>query len=373
MTISFLDLKKINENHRDELRNAFERVLDTGQYILGSEKENFENEFAKYCGVSHCIGTANGLDALTLILRAWKEMGRLSEGDEVLVPSNTYMASILAIIENRLIPIFVEPDNLTFNICPNNVRAAITTKTKVILPVHLYGQLAHVEIIMQIAKEHGLLVLEDSAQAHGACSDGKKAGNLGDASGFSFYPGKNLGALGDAGAITTNDPMLADTVRALGNYGSKKKYENIYRGINSRLDEVQAAFLRVKLKYLDNENLIRKRIAILYAQNINNPLIKLPIDADSQEENLTNHVFHLFVVRVKQRTAFQEHLRGLGINTLIHYPIPPHKQQALAGYSNLNLPLSESLHREVISLPIGPTMNMIEVEKVIEAVNLFTA
>lgn len=371
--IPFLDLKKINQKYREALIEAATRVIDSGWYVLGQEVKAFEQEFAAYCGASHCVGMANGLDALVLTLRAWKEMGKLKEGDEVIVPANTYIASVLAITENKLKPVLVEPDEASYNLCPVNTRAAITTKTKAILAVHLYGQLAPMKAIMAIADEHQLLVLEDSAQAHGASIDGRRAGNWGHASGFSFYPGKNLGALGDAGAMTTNDLELAHTVRALGNYGSHKKYENLYQGLNSRLDEMQAALLRVKLKQLDADTLVRKQIAVAYAQGINNPRLSMPIDNHEMVAGLDAHVFHLFVVRVKQRAAFQAHLKAAGIDSLIHYPIPPHQQQAYKSYNDLQLPLTEHIHKEVVSLPISPVMTMGDVSKVIAAVNAFTA
>ncbi|MDP5133598.1 MAG: DegT/DnrJ/EryC1/StrS family aminotransferase [Paraglaciecola sp.] len=369
--IPFLDLKKINAQYRADLINAAICVIDSGWYIQGAELKAFEDEFANYCGTKHCIGVANGLDALILVLRAWKELGKLKEGDEVIVPANTYIASILAITENRLKAVLVEPNPQTFNICPDNIRSAITDKTKAILAVHLYGQLADMREIMSIASEHNLLVLEDSAQSHGAEVDGKKAGNWGDASGFSFYPGKNLGALGDAGAVTTNNDELANTIRALANYGSHKKYENLYQGVNSRLDEMQAALLKVKLKYLDQEMQRRREIAIAYANGIKNPGICLPINVDLTVENLSHHVFHLFVLRTKDRDLFQQHLVDCGIHTVIHYPIPPHKQQAYKAWAALNYPLTEQIHAEVISLPISPVMTNEAVLKVIEACNSY--
>ncbi len=369
--IPFLDLKAINQQHRQALVDAATRVIDSGWYVLGQEVKAFEQEFATYCGTQYCVGVANGLDALVLTLRAWREMGKLQEGDEVIVPANTYIASVLAVTENRLKPIFVEPDEGSYNLCPEKVRAAITPKTKAIVAVHLYGQLAPMKAIMAMADEHTLLVLEDSAQAHGAMVDGKRVGNWGHASGFSFYPGKNLGALGDAGAMTTNAPDLAQTVRALGNYGSHKKYENLYQGVNSRMDEMQAALLRVKLHHLDDETRIRKAIAVAFAQGIHNPLVRLPIDRHATVDTLGHHAFHLFVVRVQQRAAFQAHLKAAGIDTLIHYPIPPHQQQAYKAYNGLQLPLTEAIHQEVVSLPIGPTMSMGDVQEVIAVVNAF--
>jgi dTDP-4-amino-4,6-dideoxygalactose transaminase len=371
--IPFLDLKAVNQQYRQGLIEAATRVIDSGRYILGEEVNSFENEFATYCGASYCVGVGNGLDALALTLRAWKEMGKLHEDDEVIVPANTYIASVLAITENRLKPVFVEPDITTYNLCPIKLSEVITKKTKAIMAVHLYGQLAPMKSIMNLAEEHQLLVLEDSAQAHGATIDGKRAGNWGHASGFSFYPGKNLGALGDAGAITTNDPDLAKVVMALGNYGSKIKYENRYLGINSRLDEMQAALLRVKLQYLDAEIRVRQQIALEYSRGINNPLVRTPRSNDSTIDQLNDHVFHLYVVRVQQRLAFQEHLKVAGVDTLVHYPIPPHKQMAYSMYSKLSLPLTEAIHQEVVSLPVGPTMDMSDVAKVIQAVNTFKA
>ena len=365
--IPFLDLKAINAQYRDELIAAATRVIDSGWYIQGAELKAFEQEFADYCGTKHCIGVANGLDALILTLRAWKELGKLKEGDEVIVPANTYIASILAITENRLVPVLVEPDLSTYNLCPKNIAAAITPKTRAILPVHLYGKLADMSAIMAIAERHNLLVLEDSAQAHGASLNGKKAGNLGHASGFSFYPGKNLGALGDAGAITTNDDELAATLRALGNYGSHKKYENLYQGVNSRLDEMQAALLRVKLRYLETEIAQRRAVAAAYIQGINNPAITLP----SQHEE--SHVWHLFVIRCKEREALQQHLTAQGIQTLIHYPIPPHQQPAYQAWNTHSYPISECIHQQVISLPLAPNLTESQINKVIMACNDFKA
>lgn len=369
--IEFLNLKAINQQHRQALIDAATRVIDSGWYVLGQEVTAFEKEFAAYCGTSHCVGMANGLDALVLTLRAWKELGKLQEGDEVIVPANTYIASILAITENRLKPVLVEPDEGSYNLCPAKVRAAITSKTKAIVAVHLYGQLAPMKAIMAMADEHELLVLEDSAQAHGAMVDGKRAGNWGHASGFSFYPGKNLGALGDAGAMTTNDPELAQTVRALGNYGSHKKYENIYQGVNSRLDELQAALLLVKLQHLDADTLKRQQIALAYAKGITNPLLTLPITPSSTVASIENHVFHLFVIRLTNRADFQAHLKAAGIDTLIHYPIPPHHQQAYKKYNDQSYPLTAAIHQQVVSLPISPVMTDDQVFAVVAACNSF--
>ena len=370
--INFLDLKAINANYREELIEACTRVIDSGWYIAGTELTQFENEFAQYCGTKHCIGVANGLDALILTLRAWKELRKLKDGDEIIVPANTYIASILAITENNLIPVMVEPDKNTLNLCPDKAKAAITAKTRAILPVHLYGQLANMPALMDLARENGLLVLEDSAQAHGASMDGRKAGNWGDASGFSFYPGKNLGALGDAGAVTTNDHELAQTLRALRNYGSHEKYKNLYQGVNSRLDEIQAAMLSVKLKYLDQQTTHRRQIAQIYMDGIKNPAITLPLAPHDSPITLQSHVWHLFVVRCQERDALQEYLSNNGVQTLIHYPIPPHKQQAYTEWNSLSFPLTEEIHQQVLSLPIGPTLDLADAEKIVSIVNNFS-
>jgi dTDP-4-amino-4,6-dideoxygalactose transaminase len=371
--IPFLDLKAINSEYRAELVDAATRVIDSGWYIQGAEVKAFEQEFATYCGTQHCIGVANGLDALTLTLRAWKELGKLKEGDEVIVPANTYIASILAITENRLVPVLVEPDEQTYNLCSVKTAAAITDKTRAIVAVHLYGQLAPMPAVMALARTHNLLVLEDSAQAHGAEINGKKAGNWGDASGFSFYPGKNLGALGDAGAVTTNDAELAKTIRALGNYGSHKKYENHYQGVNSRLDEIQAAFLRVKLKHLDADISRRRQIALAYGAGIKHAALRQPVGPDSTLSSLPSHTFHLYVVRTAQREVLQKYLQEAGVQTLIHYPIPPHQQQAYKQWGQQHYPLTEAIHKEVLSLPISPVMDDEQVQAVIKASNAFRA
>ena len=364
--ISFLDLKKLNAAYVPQLREACARVIDSGWFIGGQELAAFEREFADYCGTPHCVGVANGLDALTLTLRAWKEMGLLSEGDEVIVPANTYIASVLAVTENRLVPVLVEPDPVTFNLSTDGVRAALTEKTKAIIAVHLYGQLADMPGIMDLAEEKGLLVLEDAAQSHGASIDGRRAGTWGHAAGFSYYPGKNLGALGDAGAMVTKDAELAKVVRGLGNYGSYKKYENLYQGVNSRLDEIQAAMLRVKLVHLDSEISARRKVAGAYRAGIDNALVQLP--AVALEES---HVWHLFVVRSERRGELQSFLAEQGVQTLIHYPIPPHRQQAYAAFGSLSLPETEAIHREVLSLPISPVMSDDDIAAVIRAVNAF--
>lgn len=364
--IPFLDLKSINNQCQQELKDACARVIDSGWYIMGNELAEFETEFAAYCGTKHAIGVANGLDALILVLRAWKELGKLQAGDEVIVQANTYIASILAITENDLVPVLVEPNLTTYNLDPEVVRAAITPKTKAILPVHLYGLLSSMPELMMIASEHNLLVLEDCAQAHGAEMQGRRAGNWGHAAGFSFYPGKNLGALGDAGAITTNDDELAETLKALRNYGSHKKYENLYQGSNSRLDEIQAAMLRVKMNNLDAETKRRQQISLRYRSGINNPLVTLPQVA---VEEL--HVWHLFVVRCELRESLQQWLTAQGVQTLIHYPVAPHKQPAYSEYADKYLPLTELIHQQVISLPLYPTMSDDAIEKVITAINDF--
>ncbi|MEA9990732.1 DegT/DnrJ/EryC1/StrS family aminotransferase [Pseudomonas sp. RTS1] len=369
--IEFLDLKNINAFSRQELIDACTRVIDSGWYIMGKELSNFEKSFAEYCGVKHCIGVANGLDALILTLRAWKVLGKLKDGDEVIVPANTYIASILAITENNLVPVLVEPDEHTFNICPRNVEAALTDKTRVILPVHLYGQICDMSALKSIAEQNGLLILEDSAQAHGASIDGRKAGAWGDASGFSFYPGKNLGALGDGGAITTNDDKLDSTLRALRNYGSHEKYKNLYQGLNSRLDEIQAAILSVKLKQLDAQTEHRRKIAKVYLEGIENSLLTTPDTQSFNGEKQHNSVWHLFVIKTQFREELQKHLSSFGIQTLIHYPIPPHKQNAYESWNSRSYPVTEKLHEQVLSLPISPVLSLEDAAKVVLACNNF--
>lgn len=369
--IQFLDLKKNNAVFREELLQACEKVIDSGWYIGGEELANFENEFARYCGVKHCIGVANGLDALVLSLRAWKELGLINDDDEVIVPANTYIASILAITANNLKPVLVEPDPITFNLDAAGVAAAITEKTRVVLAVHLYGRICDMPAILEVARGNSLLVLEDSAQAHGASIEGKLTGAWGDASGFSFYPGKNLGALGDAGAVTTNDDVLAQTLKALRNYGSHEKYKNIFQGVNSRLDEIQAAMLRVKLRYLDAQTKRRREIASLYSQGIHNDLITLPLELGVDANTFEQHAWHLFVVRSPRRDDLRAYLEAEGIQTLIHYPIAPHKQKAYSEFGELSFPITEEIHQTVISLPMGPEMTDADVMAVIEACNEF--
>jgi dTDP-4-amino-4,6-dideoxygalactose transaminase len=366
--IPFLDLKSINAQYREELIEACTKVIDSGWYVQGNEHKEFEKEFAQFCGTKYAIGVANGLDALILILRAYKEMGLMSDGDEVIVPSNTYIASILAISENGLVPVLVEPDINTYLIDPSKIEEKITSQTKAIMPVHLYGQTCEMDAINIIARKYNLKVIEDSAQSHGAYYKDKRCGNLGDASGFSFYPGKNLGALGDGGAVTTNDENLAQTIKALGNYGSHKKYENLYKGINSRLDEMQAAMLRVKLRYLDKEISKRKEIADYYLKNIENKNILLPT-LRSQD----NHVWHLFVIRTKHRENLQKYLLDNGIQTLIHYPLAPHKQEAYKEWKNEKFLISEQIHNEVLSLPISGVQSLEDTQTIVKCLNDYMA
>lgn len=363
--IPFLDLKKINVRHEDAILEGMKRVLHSGWYILGKEVEQFEHEFAEYCGTKYALGVANGLDALELIIRAYN----IGEGDEVIVPSNTYIATILSISANGATPVLVEPDLLTYNIDPAKIEKNITDKTKAILVVHLYGQACDMDRINKIASKYNLKIIEDCAQSHGAVYGDKKVGNLGDAAAFSFYPGKNLGALGDAGAITTNDFALYNDLKALRNYGSHKKYENLYKGYNSRLDEFQAPILREKLKFLDSDNEYRTEIAQYYLNNIKNEHIILP----SVKEGEKSHVWHVFVIRTLYRKQFIEHMHDNGVQTMIHYPIPPHKQEAYKEWDDRSYPISEKIHSEVVSLPISPVMDQADVIRVVEVVNEYRA
>jgi len=368
--IKFLDLQKINLLHQKEIEEAILKVFHSGWYILGGAVESFENNFAAYCGVKHCVGVSNGLDALILILRGYKELGLLNDNDEVIVPANTYIATILSIGHCNLKPVVVEPDISTYNIDPNLIEEKITSKTKAIMPVHLYGRCADMDAIENIAKKYNLLLIEDAAQAQGAIYQGKRTGNLGNAAGFSFYPGKNLGALGDAGAVTTNDDVLAETIRALRNYGSHKKYYNLYKGYNNRLDEIQAAVLNVKLKYLDAENQRRREIAKYYCENINNDKISLPIEHSALNiEHYKNHVWHLFVIRTQERDKLQKYLTDNGIQTLVHYPIPPHRQVAFKEWNNYLYPISETIHNEVLSIPINNVLTEEEIIILLDVVN----
>ncbi|WP_396163172.1 DegT/DnrJ/EryC1/StrS family aminotransferase [Flavobacterium sp.] len=364
--IHFLSLKKINQPFEIAFQDKMKQFLEVGWYILGNEAKQFEANFATYCGTKHCIGVGNGLDALVLIFKAYIHLGMLQKGDEVIVPANTYIASILAVLQADLVPILVEPKTETYNINPNEIEDKITSKTKAILPVHLYGQLCEMTTINEIAKKHNLLVVEDAAQAHGAECNGIKAGNFGDAAGFSFYPGKNLGALGDAGAIITNDDELAEVLFSLRNYGSKVKYENEILGVNSRLDELQAAFLNIKLKQLDSENDFRRNLAKRYLSEIKNDKLILPAYDFSK-----NHVFHLFVIRTSNRLALQHFLKDNGIETMIHYPIPPHKQKALSDWNNLSFPITEKIHDEVLSIPLNSSVSKTEVDYIISKLNSY--
>jgi dTDP-4-amino-4,6-dideoxygalactose transaminase len=365
--VQFLDLGRVNARHRQRLLDAIARVIDSGWYIRGEECERFNREWAAYCGVRHAVGVANGLDALRLIFRAYQELGVMKQGDEVIMPSNTYIATFLAATDVKMVPVPVEPDPGTFNLDSSKVEAAITKRTKAILTVHLYGRTGCDQQLRDIANRHGLKIVEDSAQGHGASYRGVKTGALGDASGFSFYPGKNLGALGDAGAVTTNDEKLAECVSMIANYGSKVKYVNEYQGLNSRLDELQAAVLTAKLPFLDAENERRRDIAAAYNDGIRNPNITLPeMPTDPNE-----HVWHLYVTRSASRDAFQEHLKQQGIGTLIHYPIPPHHQKAYAEWRERSYPIAEAIHREVLSLPVDVSMTDEEIGLVIDACNSF--
>lgn len=368
MDIPFLDIKAIHARYADELKAAALRVIDSGSYVLGTEVAAFENEFAAYCGAPHAVGVGCGLDALALILRGYKELGMLEEGDEVIVPGNTFIASFLAVSENRLVPVPVEPDASSFNLDPACVRAAIGPRTRAIIAVHLYGRLADMPALTELARTHRLLLIEDAAQAHGASGEGLRAGVFGDAAAFSFFPAKNLGALGDGGAVVTSDALLADRVAALRNYGSTVKYRHLFQGVNSRLDEMQAAMLRAKLKHLDADNAARRRVALRYRQGIRHPLIDLP-RIEREEE----HVWHLFVIRSIHRDALQRHLQALGIQCQVHYPVPPHRQPSYATLRHAELPLTERLHAEVLSLPISPAMQESTVERVIAACNAFEA
>lgn len=366
MDVPFLSLRDVNAPYVDELKAAAARVIDSGWYVMGDELAAFEREFAAYCGVAHAVGVGNGLDALTLILRGYKEMGRLRDGDEVIVPANTFIASFLAITANQLVPVPVEPDPDTFNIDPARVEAALSERTRAIMPVHLYGQLADMNALADIARRRGLLLIEDAAQAHGASRAGCRAGAFGDAAGFSFFPAKNLGALGDGGAVVTGDSELATRVAALRNYGSEVKYHHVYQGLNSRLDEMQAALLRVKLGHLDDAVAHRRWVARRYREAIRHPHIALP-HAPAEDA----HAWHLFVVRSGRRDALKAHLAAHGVQSQVHYPVPAHRQPAYPSLHGIDLPLTERLHREVLSLPVSPVMNEEAVMRVIDACNAF--
>lgn len=375
--IKFLDLEKINNRFRNEIDSRLKSILDKGWYLQGEENEIFSKNFAQYCGVKHCIGCANGLDALNLIIKAY----RFGVGDEIIVPANTYIASILAISQNGCTPILVEPSIDTYNINPDLIEEKITNRTKAIMVVHLYGQAVQMEKIWALAKKYNLKIIEDAAQAHGAMYNTNKTGNLGDAAGFSFYPGKNLGGLGDGGCVTTNDDELAEKIKAIANYGSDRKYHHIYKGTNSRLDEIQAAVLDVKLKYLDSDNQRRKEIAKYYLENIKNPKIILPVLNTPhpacgrhlpQGAREKGHVWHVFAIRTDDRSRLQKYLESEGIETNIHYPTPPHKQGAYKEWADMSLPISEEIHRTILSIPMSPVLTDLEVEKVVEVLNEYS-
>lgn len=364
MNIPFLSLKDVTEKNKEEILEAVTRVTESGWYLQGKENETFETNYANYIGAKHCIGVANGLDALIWILKAYIEMGIMKEGDEVIVPANTYIASIIAITENGLVPVLVEPNIETYQIDDTLIESRITDRTKAIMIVHLYGRCAYTEKIGALCEKYNLKLIEDNAQAHGCIFKGKRTGNIGDAAGHSFYPGKNLGALGDGGAVTTNDDELARVIRSLANYGSSRKYVFDYVGRNSRLDEIQAAVLDVKLKYIDRDNQRRKDIAKQYLSRIKNEKVLLP-NCDEDVDN----VYHIFPVRVKERDAFQKYLLENGIQTVIHYPIPPHKQKAYSAWNELCYPITEMIHNEELSLPMSPTLTDKEVDYVIDIIN----
>ena len=363
--IAYLPLLRINNLHNEELRAAVNRVLDSGWYLNADATRQFETHYADYIGTRHCVGCGNGLDALKLILLAYMEMGVMQEGDEVIVPANTYIASILAITACGLTPVLVEPDINTLQIDDARIERAITSRTKAVMIVHLYGRCAYTQKIADICKKFNLKLIEDNAQAHGCTFEGQKTGSLGDAAAHSFYPGKNLGALGDAGAITTNDEELASLARALGNYGSSKKYVHDYKGCNSRIDEIQAAVLDVKLLYLDDENNRRKEIASLYINKVQNPLIHLPL---SERDS----VWHIFPVFCERRDELQQYLRENGVETQIHYPIPPHKQQCFKEWNQQSFPITEQIHSQELSIPCHQAMTKEEVDMIIDLLNSFT-
>ena len=376
--IKFLDLQAINNSFEPELSQAIQKTISSGWYLLGEESRLFEKEYAEFTGAKHCIGVANGLDALCLILKAYIELGVMNEGDEIIVPANTYIASILAITDNKLIPVLVEPDLLTYNIDPFLIETKITQRTKAIMLVHLYGQIAMHAEIEKLAGKYQLKIIADSAQSQGAEYVTTKgttlvAGNIGHAAGHSFYPGKNLGALGDAGAVTTNDDELADTIRTIANYGSKVKYYSDYKGVNSRLDEIQAAALRVKLKRLYTDNNSRRVAAEYYLSNINNGHVILPKlnDIRLRVSKTFSHVWHLFVIRHYQRDYLQRHLHASKIQTLIHYPVPPHKQKAYKNWNGLSFPVTETIHNQVLSLPISPIITEKEMEHIVNTINKY--
>lgn len=365
--IKFLDLQKINAQYSVDLKRVASEVIDSGWYLLGERVKEFETSLQEFQGGGNAVAVANGLDALRLIFKAYIELGFMKEGDEVIVPANTYIASVLAITDNKLVPVLVEPDLHTFNMNLSLIENKITNKTKAIMLVHLYGKVCWSKDLEVLSKKYNLKLIEDNAQAIGACWEGTRTGNLGDASGFSFYPGKNLGALGDSGAVVCKDNVLAATIRTLANYGSPSKYVNQYQGLNSRMDEIQAAFLNVKLRFIDNENSLRQEIASYYIQNIKNEFVILP-----KNDLLNEHTWHLFVIRTTKREELQKFLFEKGIQTLIHYPIPMHKQQCyMKTFNNIELPITELIHEEVLSLPISPVMSKEDVVYICESLNDF--
>lgn len=388
--IKFLDLKMINERFETEISQSINRVLESGWYLLGNEVKSFEEDYRKFIGTKHCIGVANGLDALRLIFKAYIEIGLLKEGDEVIVPANTYIASILAITDNRLVPVLTEPQLNTYNLNPDLIENKISNRTKAILLVHLYGKNAMHSRIENLVKKYNLILIEDNAQACGAYYSSEntlastssphfklmRTGSIGHAAGHSFYPGKNLGCIGDGGAITTNNDELESVLRALANYGSEKKYVNNFKGFNSRLDEIQAAVLKIKLQYLNEDNFRRHQIAQFYIQNIKNPHVILPYINNDLEVSTINyqftHVWHLFVIRLRNRDKLQLYLKNKGIETLIHYPIPPHKQLAYKEWNNLSFPITEQIHNEVLSLPLSPVLTDDEVNIIVESLNEYS-
>ena len=364
--IKFLELKKITALHGEEIKQAVNDVIESGWYLHSDANSRFESHFAQYIGTRHCIGVGNGLDSLTLILRAYKELGVIAEGDEIIVPANTYIATILAITDNNLKPVLVEPRLDTFQIDDSLIEKAITPRTRAIMIVHLYGRCAYTERIGELCRIYDLKLIEDNAQAHGCTYNGKRTGSLGDAAGHSFYPGKNLGALGDAGGVTTNDDQLADTIRALANYGSRKRYVFDMAGRNSRMDEIQAAVLDVKLKYLDEENSRRRSNALYYIKNISNPYVCVPSESYWRES-----VFHIFPLMTSQRDRLQSYLKENGVQTDIHYPIPPHLQRAYSQWGRPSLPVTERIHREELSLPVSQVLTEEECKEVTRLINNF--
>ena len=365
--IKFLDLQKVTQLHATEISEAVQRVVNSGWYLQGAEVKRFEEDYARYIGAPHCVGVANGLDALIWIYRAYIELGVMQPGDEVIVPANTYIASILALTENGLVPVLVEPRLDTFELDDRLIESRITSRTRSILLVHLYGRCAYTDEIGRLCKKYNLKLVEDNAQAHGCCfADGRRTGSLGDAAGHSFYPGKNLGALGDGGAVTCHDKVVADTIRALANYGSQRKYVFKYTGRNSRLDEIQAAVLDVKLKYLDEDNEHRKTIAKIYNEGITNPRIILPTHLDDKQ-----NVYHIYPVLCEQRDGLQTYLERHGVQTIIHYPIPPHKQACYKQWNLLSLPITEQIHQQELSLPMSPVLTQEEAQEVVRIINAY--